>query len=63
MTPPTPGPLLSLRAALLMLLAALVGLGAGVLTFLGGQSVPAAVLAGCTAAAAGILFFNKMIGT
>lgn len=33
-TSPTPGPLLSARAALLMLLAVLVGLAAGTLTFL-----------------------------
>lgn len=62
-TSPTPGPLLSARAALLMLLAVLVGLAAGALTFLGGRSAPSAVLAGGTAAGAGLLFFSKLIGT
>lgn len=63
MTSPTPGPLLSIRTALVLLLAVLVRVAAGVLTFLGGRSVPSAALAGCTAAAAGTLFFNKVIGT
>jgi hypothetical protein len=58
-----PGPLLSTRAALLMLLAVLAGLSAGALTFLSGRSVPSAVLAGCGAAGAALLFFNKVIGT
>ena len=63
MTSSPPGPLLSIRAALLMLLSVLAGLAAGALTFLGGRSVLSAVLAGCGSAGAALLFFNKVIGT
>jgi hypothetical protein len=61
-TSPPHGPLLSARSALLILLAALAGLAAGALTFLGGKSVPSAVLAGCGTVAAALLFFDKVVG-
>lgn len=52
-TPPH-DPLLTVRAALVLLLSILAGLGAGVLGHLSGQSLPQAVLLGA-GAAAGVL--------
>lgn len=63
MTSPPPGPLLSVRAALVMLLAALVGLAAAGLAFLSTRSLPPATLTGGGAAAAALLFFNQVIGS
>ncbi len=62
MTSSPPGPLLGVRAALVILLAILVGLAAVGLTFLTGQSIPAAILTGGAAAGGALLFFNQMIG-
>jgi hypothetical protein len=54
--------LLGVRAALVMLLAFVVGLLAGGLTFLQSRSVAAAVLAGGGAAGAALLAFDQIIG-
>lgn len=56
------GPLLGLRAAIILLLGALVALGAGVLTVMAGGTRPQAVLAGGAAFAGAVLFFNSLIG-
>ncbi|MCK2237437.1 MULTISPECIES: hypothetical protein [unclassified Crossiella] len=53
-----PTPLLGLRAALILLLAALTGIGAGVLAALAGRHPAEAVLIGVTALAAAAAFFN-----
>lgn len=57
-----PEPLLSLRATVILLLALLIGVAAGVLTYLGGQPVPAAVLMGGGAAGAALALFHNLIG-
>ncbi|MCX4902461.1 MULTISPECIES: hypothetical protein [unclassified Streptomyces] len=61
MSNPNPQPLLGLRATLVLLLGALVGLGAGVLTVLSGGAAASAVLAGGAAFGAGVLFFHAII--
>ncbi|MFC9249996.1 hypothetical protein [Amycolatopsis thailandensis] len=55
----TPPPLFDLRSAVLLLLAFVIGVVAGTLTFLAGHNVPAAVLAGLTAAAAALVLLNR----
>jgi hypothetical protein len=60
MTPPN-GPLLSARAALVLLLAFTTGLLAGVLAHLAGDSPPAAVLYGAGATGAALLLFHTII--
>ncbi|GHC66863.1 hypothetical protein [Streptomyces cinnamoneus] len=56
------GPLLTLRAALILLLGTLTGIGAGILTWLGGASPAQAVLAGAGASAPAVTFFDALIG-
>jgi fatty acid desaturase len=56
------GPLLTQRAALVFLLAALAGVGATVLAALSGSPWPVAVSVGCGAAATAVLFFKEIIG-
>ncbi|GAB1334741.1 hypothetical protein ACE1SV_13310 [Streptomyces sp. E-15] len=56
------GPLLTQRAALVFLLAALSGLGAAVLAALAGSGWPVAVTVGATGSASGVLFFKQIIG-
>ncbi|MER6441309.1 hypothetical protein ABT275_33730 [Streptomyces sp. NPDC001185] len=56
------GPLLSMRAALILLMALLVGIGAGVLTALAGAVVAQACLAGAAAFGAAVPFFNHLVG-
>jgi len=58
---PTPGPLLSVRAAVVLLIAAVVGLVAGALGFLATGSVPAAVLTGGGAAGGAALLFHTLV--
>ena len=58
----TADPLLSTRATLVLLLATLVGVGAGVLGFLSGQSWPTAVLTGVGAAGGALLLFHTIVG-
>ena len=57
-----PTPLLTVRATVILLLAVLVGITAGVLTYLAQRSVPGAVLAGGGATGAAIALFNTIIG-
>jgi len=54
-------PLFSVRAALVLLLAFIVGLVAGVLAYLAKPSIPAAVLVGGGAAGGALLMFNSLI--
>ncbi|MGW7360337.1 hypothetical protein ACWGI0_27800 [Streptomyces sp. NPDC054802] len=54
-------PLLSQRSAVVFLLAALVGIGAGALALLAGNIWPLAVSVGSGAAAMAVLFFNQII--
>jgi hypothetical protein len=54
-------PLLSLRTTVVLVLAALVGVGAGVLAALAGQPVPAATLVGGGGAGAAIALFHRLI--
>lgn len=56
------GPLLTVRAAVILLLALLTGTIAGVLAYLANHSAPGAVLTGGGAAGGAILLFNTMIG-
>jgi hypothetical protein len=62
MSTPSPDPLLTVRAALILLLALVVGGTAGTLAYLAHYSFPAAVLMGGSAAGGAILLFNTMIG-
>jgi hypothetical protein len=62
MTTPPPGPLLSTRAALILLLAFVTGLLAAVLAHLTGDSLPAAALYGTGAAGGALLLFHTIIG-
>ncbi|MGW2277551.1 hypothetical protein [Streptomyces sp. NPDC001770] len=55
------GPLLSLRAAFILLLGLLAGLGAGVLTALAGAVAAQAVLAGSAAFAVAVPFLNRLV--
>jgi hypothetical protein len=57
-----PEPLLSLRTTIVLLLAVLIGVGAGVLAALAGQVLPAAVLVGGGAAGGALLLFHTLIG-
>ncbi|WP_037835550.1 MULTISPECIES: hypothetical protein [unclassified Streptomyces] len=54
-------PLLSQRAAMVFLLAALVGIGAAVLAALAGNVWPLAVSVGSGAGAMAVMFFNQII--
>ncbi|MFD6532537.1 hypothetical protein [Streptomyces sp. NPDC060184] len=54
-------PLLSLRAAFILLLGLLVGLGAGLLTSLAGAVAAQAVLAGAAAFAVAVPFLDRLI--
>lgn len=61
MTPSPPGPLLTVRAAVVLLLALVVGVLAGGLAYLTDHSVPRAVLWGGSAAAGALLLFHTVI--
>jgi hypothetical protein len=60
-----PGPksnkLMSLRAAVVLLLALIVGVAVGALTYFGAKELPGAVLAGGGAFAAAVVWFDKII--
>ncbi len=58
---PDPGPLLTVRASVVLLLALVVGVLAGGLAYLAQRSVPAAVLVGGGAAGAALLLFHTVI--
>jgi hypothetical protein len=60
--PSEPERLLSLRATMVLLLAVLTGVAAGVLAHLAGQPVAAAVLVGGGAAGAALALFHNLIG-
>ncbi|GGR73809.1 hypothetical protein GCM10010269_10960 [Streptomyces humidus] len=55
------GPLLTQRAAVVFLLAALVGIGATALSVLAGNAWPVAVSVGGGVVAPAVLFFNQII--
>ncbi|MFF3446790.1 hypothetical protein ACFYXJ_06575 [Streptomyces sp. NPDC002667] len=61
MNAPEPGSLLSLRTATIFLLAALVALGAGILTILDRQGLPAAVLVAGGTFGGATWFFHMLI--
>ncbi|MEU5978081.1 hypothetical protein [Streptomyces sp. NPDC047315] len=54
-------PLLSPRSALVLLLAVLVGVGAGVLAALAGEGAARSVLCGLAAAGVAVPFFNGLV--
>ncbi|MFG1913061.1 hypothetical protein [Kribbella sp. NPDC048928] len=54
--------LISTRSALIMALALIAAIGAGLLTYLSNHSLPGAVLTGGGAWAAAVIFFNTIIG-
>lgn len=56
-------PLLSLRSALVFLLAALSGAAAGALSWLAGESVPRGVLACLAVTGLSIPFFDRLIAS
>lgn len=60
--PHQPEPLVSLRAAVILLLAVVAGVAAGVLTHLTGQPLAAAAVVGSGAAGGGLLLFNTVVG-
>ena len=62
MAQPSPQPLLTVRAAVILLLALIVGGSAGTLAYLAHRSIPAAVLVGGSATGAATLLFNSVIG-
>lgn len=63
MTPPlSPAPLLTVRAAVVLLLAFISALLAGGLAWLANPSLPAAVLVAGGAAGGAALLFNQVIG-
>jgi hypothetical protein len=62
MTPSPPGPLLSVRTALVLILSFMVGMSAAVLSYLADQPVPTAVLVGGGASGASLLLFHTLIG-
>lgn len=59
--PTPPGPLLTVRAALILLLAVLVGIAAGMLSSHGGTAWPGAVLLGASAAGGATALFHNLI--
>ncbi|BFO18306.1 hypothetical protein SHKM778_46940 [Streptomyces sp. KM77-8] len=56
-------PLLTLRTALIFLLAALSGVAAGMLTWLAGEGVARGVLAGLAVTALSIPFFDRLLAS
>ena len=57
----SPGPLLTVRAAVVLLIALVVGLVAGTLGLLAYRDVPAAVLVGGGAAGGALLLFHGLL--
>lgn len=60
--PPGSGPLLTVRAALVLLMASVVGLVVGGLSYLADHNVPDAVLVGGTAVGGALLLFHTLLG-
>lgn len=61
MPPSPPGPLLTVRTALILLLAGATGILAASLGYLSSRSAPQAGLVGGSAFGAAVVFFNKII--
>ncbi|WP_344283789.1 hypothetical protein [Streptomyces hebeiensis] len=61
-TPQGPAPFLTIHTAVVLLIAVVIGLIAGGLTFLSGGAVAAAVLAGLTAAGFSVPVLRSLIG-
>lgn len=59
---PPVDPLLTVRAAVILLLAFVVGSAAGILGYMAHRSFPDAVLVGGSAAGSAILLFNSTVG-
>lgn len=59
--PPGLGPLLTVRAAVVLLMAGVVGLVAGGLAYLAGHDVPTAVLVASGAVGSGLRLFHALI--
>jgi len=59
---PSADPLLTVRAAVILLLALIVGSVSGVLGYMTNHSFPAAVLVAGSAAGGAVLLFNNVIG-
>ncbi|MEU4584462.1 hypothetical protein AB0F92_20565 [Kitasatospora aureofaciens] len=59
---PDPAPFLTVRTAIILLMAAFIGLIVGGLTFLSGGPAAGAVLAGLTGAGASVLGLQKLVG-
>ncbi|MER6539557.1 hypothetical protein ABT215_38415 [Streptomyces sp900105755] len=61
-TPQGPAPFLTIHTAVVLLIAVVIGLVVGGLTFLSGGAVAAAVLAGLTAAGVSVPVLRSLIG-
>lgn len=61
-TPQGPAPFLTIHTAVVLLIAVVIGLVVGGLTFLSGGAVAAVVLAGLTAAGISIPVLRSLIG-
>ncbi|TXR94528.1 hypothetical protein EAO73_34985 [Streptomyces sp. col6] len=61
-TPPGSPPFLTIHTAVVLLIAVVIGLIAGGLTFLSGGAAAAAVLAGLTAAGLSVPVLRSLIG-
>ena len=61
MATPPPGPLLSVRAALVLLIAIVVGLVAGTLGYFANGGVATAVLVGGSAAGGALALFHTLL--
>jgi hypothetical protein len=62
MRSPSPDPLLTVRAAVVLLIAVVVGLVAGAVGFLAHRDLPTAVLVGGGAAGAALVLFHGLLG-
>ena len=61
MATPPPSPLLSIRAALILLIATVVGLVAGILNYFANGGIAGAVLIGGSAAGGALALFNTLL--
>lgn len=59
---PDPAPFMTMHTAIILLAAVIIGLIAGILTFLSGTLVPAAVLAGLSTSGLSIPVLRSLIG-
>jgi hypothetical protein len=62
MSSKSPGPLVDVRTAVVLMLALLVGIIAGVLSYLSGRDLAAATLVGGGATAGAMLLFHTVLG-